>query len=274
MIHTVDMLDMECERQVVAPPDVIVVEEEEAADFDEDENDAAAEGMIELADLDVDDADHGPVCKEAWIFIHKVSFLRLWKIAQSRLPTDCTDWPTKLMSLPIEFFPLTTKSACFMVGNLAQTVRHFGFSETAANKIASALDMVPAKVFSHTAPSRVRKLRVRALPDPVNEHAYADRMRALQDSNGSQGAWPEASWQYAVESVLFVERQSKTVCVWDPCSGFAGTAHALFGRARRVLLSDVNPSRVSHFVADALSPEMYDKTAAMCKEPFVVVTSP
>eukprot|EP00873_Tetraselmis_striata_P015709 jgi/Tetstr1/435973/TSEL_024854.t1 len=71
--------------------------------------------------------------------------------------------------------------------------------------------MVPTKVFSHTAASGVRKLWVRALPDHVNEHAYADRKRALQDSNGSQGAWPVASWQHAVESVLFVECQSKTV---------------------------------------------------------------
>eukprot|EP00873_Tetraselmis_striata_P044140 jgi/Tetstr1/464404/TSEL_009197.t1 len=422
----------------------------------------------------------------------------------------------KLTRFPIEFFPLTTNSACFTEGNVAQTVRHFGFSETAANKIAWALDMVPTKVFSQTAASGVRKLWVRALPDPVNEHAYADRKRALQDSNGSQGAWPEASWQQAVESVLFVECQSKTVrhcgysirnvrewhndnemrrgiqhiknqrftkstntcqpCraaslhptllvddryyqivaaprqaggsskpasqpplpglvearlagsmgeekAWtfigggrkqlhldmsedvhasppkggvnpafatgcprckdlagvNPCfrifqslhpntgammpgpewqilsyhvpgmsaflpevddvdearrrmyetartmavakemrhwnpeahvgddeyilqdvkaavdeatagktneqetrrverinreGGFAGTAHALFGRARRVFLSDVNPSRVSHFVADALSPETHDKAAAMCKEPFVVVTSP
>eukprot|EP00873_Tetraselmis_striata_P013764 jgi/Tetstr1/434028/TSEL_023172.t1 len=99
-----------------------------------------------------------------------------------------------------------------MVGNLAQTVRHFDFSETAANKIASALDMVPTKLFSHTAPSGVRKLWVRALHDHVNEHVYADRKRALQDSsNGSQGAWPEASWQHAVKSVLFVECPSKTV---------------------------------------------------------------
>eukprot|EP00873_Tetraselmis_striata_P018109 jgi/Tetstr1/438373/TSEL_026939.t1 len=45
-----------------------------------------------------------------------------------------------------------------MVGNLAQTVRHFGFSETAANKIASALDMVSTKVFSHTTASGARKL--------------------------------------------------------------------------------------------------------------------
>eukprot|EP00873_Tetraselmis_striata_P013434 jgi/Tetstr1/433698/TSEL_022917.t1 len=145
------------------------------------------------------------VCKEVWIFIHKVSSLRPRKVAQSRLPTDCTDWPTKLMRFPIEFFPLTTKSACFMVGNVAQTVTHFGFSETAANKIASALDMAPNVVFSHTAASGVRKLWVRAFPDPVTEHAYADRKRALQDSNGSQGAWPEAYWQHAVESVLFVE---------------------------------------------------------------------
>eukprot|EP00873_Tetraselmis_striata_P044471 jgi/Tetstr1/464735/TSEL_009482.t1 len=129
------------------------------------------------------------VCKEAWIvFIRKVSFLRLRRIARSRLPTDCTDWPTKLMRFHIEFFPLTTKSTCFIVGNLAQTLRHFGFPETAANKIASALDMVPTKVFSHTIASGFRKLLVRALPDPVNEHAYADRKRALQDSNGSQGA--------------------------------------------------------------------------------------
>eukprot|EP00873_Tetraselmis_striata_P036216 jgi/Tetstr1/456480/TSEL_043203.t1 len=71
--------------------------------------------------------------------------------------------------------------------------------------------MVPTKVFSHTAASGVRKPSVRALPDPVNEHAYADRKRALQNSNGSQGAWQEASWQHAVESVLFVECQSKTV---------------------------------------------------------------
>eukprot|EP00873_Tetraselmis_striata_P015083 jgi/Tetstr1/435347/TSEL_024265.t1 len=117
----------------------------------------------------------------------------------------------KLTRFPIEFFPLTTNSACFTEGNVAQTVRHFGFSETAANKIAWALDMVPTKVLSQTAANGVRKLWVRALPDPVNEHAYADRKRALQDSNGSQGAWSEASWQHAVESVLFVECQSKTV---------------------------------------------------------------
>eukprot|EP00873_Tetraselmis_striata_P027863 jgi/Tetstr1/448127/TSEL_035421.t1 len=129
------------------------------------------------------------MCKEAWIvFIHKVSFLRLRKIAQSRLPRDCTDWPTKLMRFPIEFFPLTTNSTCFMVGNLAQTVGHFGFSDIAANKIASALDMVPTNVFSHTDASGVRKLWVRVLPDPVSEHAYADRKRVLQDSNGIQGA--------------------------------------------------------------------------------------
>eukprot|EP00873_Tetraselmis_striata_P011635 jgi/Tetstr1/431899/TSEL_021388.t1 len=129
------------------------------------------------------------MCKEAWIvFIHKVSFLRLQKIAQSRLPRDCTDWPTKLMRFPIEFFPSTTKSTCFMVGNLAQTVRHFGFSDTPANKIASALEMVTTKVFIHINASGVRKLWVRALPDPVNEHAYADRKRAHQDSNGIRGA--------------------------------------------------------------------------------------
>eukprot|EP00873_Tetraselmis_striata_P028209 jgi/Tetstr1/448473/TSEL_035741.t1 len=121
---------------------------------------------------------------------------------------------------PIEFFSLTTKSTSFMVGNLAQIVRHFGFSETAANKIASALDMLPTKVFSHTDASGVRKLSMRALPDPVNEHAYADRKPALQDSNGSRGAWPEASWQHAVESVLFVERPSKTLkhCGYSICS--------------------------------------------------------
>eukprot|EP00873_Tetraselmis_striata_P029091 jgi/Tetstr1/449355/TSEL_003868.t1 len=124
------------------------------------------------------------------------------------------------MRFPIEFIPLTTKSTCFTVGNLAQTVRHLGFSETVANKIASALDMVPTKAFSHIAASGVRKLRVRALPDPVNEHAYADRKRAFQDSNGSQGAWPEASWQHALESVLFVECQSKTlkICGYSICS--------------------------------------------------------
>eukprot|EP00873_Tetraselmis_striata_P035790 jgi/Tetstr1/456054/TSEL_042824.t1 len=115
------------------------------------------------------------------------------------------------MRFPIEFFPSTTKSTWFMVGNLAQTVRHFGFSDTAANKIASALDMVPTNVFSHTAASGVRKLWVRVLPDHVNEHAYADRKRAFQDSNGIQKAWPVASWQHAVESALFVECQSKTV---------------------------------------------------------------
>eukprot|EP00873_Tetraselmis_striata_P021366 jgi/Tetstr1/441630/TSEL_029856.t1 len=71
--------------------------------------------------------------------------------------------------------------------------------------------MVPTKVFSHTAASGVRKLSVRALLDHVNEHAYADRKRALQDFNGSQRAWPEASWQHAVKSVLFVDCQSKTV---------------------------------------------------------------
>eukprot|EP00873_Tetraselmis_striata_P011888 jgi/Tetstr1/432152/TSEL_021609.t1 len=98
-----------------------------------------------------------------------------------------------------------------MVGKLAQTLRHFGFSETAVNKIASALDMVPTNVFSHTAASGVRKLSVHALPDSVNEHAYADRKRALQGSNGSHGAWPEASWQHAVEPVLFVDFHSKTV---------------------------------------------------------------
>eukprot|EP00873_Tetraselmis_striata_P005895 jgi/Tetstr1/426159/TSEL_016486.t1 len=89
---------------------------------------------------------------------------------------------------PIEFFPLTTNSACFTVGNLAQTARHFSFSETSANKIASALDMVPTDVFSQTAASGVPKLWVRALPVPVNKHAYYDRKRAVQDSNGSQGA--------------------------------------------------------------------------------------
>eukprot|EP00873_Tetraselmis_striata_P021802 jgi/Tetstr1/442066/TSEL_030245.t1 len=44
-------------KQVVAPPEVIAVKEEEAADPDEEEDDAVAEGMIELADVDVDDVD-------------------------------------------------------------------------------------------------------------------------------------------------------------------------------------------------------------------------
>eukprot|EP00873_Tetraselmis_striata_P040678 jgi/Tetstr1/460942/TSEL_006094.t1 len=117
----------------------------------------------------------------------------------------------KLTRFPIEFFPLATNSPCFSVGNLPQTVRHFGFSDTAANKIALTLDIVPTKVFTSTAASGVRKLWVRALPEPHNEHAYADRKRALQETNGSQGAWPETSWQDAVESVLFVECQSRTV---------------------------------------------------------------
>eukprot|EP00873_Tetraselmis_striata_P041653 jgi/Tetstr1/461917/TSEL_006995.t1 len=69
----------------------------------------------------------------------------------------------KLARFPIELFPLTTKSACFMEGNLPQTLRHVGFSETVANKIASALDMMPTKVFSHIVASGVRKLWVRAL---------------------------------------------------------------------------------------------------------------
>eukprot|EP00873_Tetraselmis_striata_P019991 jgi/Tetstr1/440255/TSEL_028606.t1 len=47
----------------------------------------------------------------------------------------------KLTRFPIEFFPLATNSTCFSVGNLPQTVRHFGFSDTAANKIALTLDM-------------------------------------------------------------------------------------------------------------------------------------
>eukprot|EP00873_Tetraselmis_striata_P043980 jgi/Tetstr1/464244/TSEL_009049.t1 len=47
----------------------------------------------------------------------------------------------KLTRFPIEFFPLATNSPCFSVGNLPQTVRHFGFSDTAANKIALTLDM-------------------------------------------------------------------------------------------------------------------------------------
>eukprot|EP00873_Tetraselmis_striata_P038566 jgi/Tetstr1/458830/TSEL_045213.t1 len=97
------------------------------------------------------------MCKEAWIvFIHKVSFLRLRKIAWSRLPRNCTDWSTKLMRFPIEFFPSTTKSTCFMVGSLAQTVRHFGFTDTAANKIASALDMpgsLPVASWQHAVAS-------------------------------------------------------------------------------------------------------------------------
>eukprot|EP00873_Tetraselmis_striata_P041891 jgi/Tetstr1/462155/TSEL_007220.t1 len=117
----------------------------------------------------------------------------------------------KLTRFPIEFFPLATNSPCFSVGNLPQTVRHFGFSDTAANKIAPTLDMVPTKVFTSTAASGVRKLWVRALPEPHNEHAYADRKRALKETNGSHGAWPETSWQDAVESVLFVECQSRTV---------------------------------------------------------------
>eukprot|EP00873_Tetraselmis_striata_P023653 jgi/Tetstr1/443917/TSEL_031869.t1 len=117
----------------------------------------------------------------------------------------------KLTRFPIEFFPMATNSPCFSVGNLPQTVRHFGFSDTAANKIALTLDIVPTKVFTSTAASGVRKLWVRALPEPHNEHAYADRKRALQETNGSQGAWPETSWQDAVESVLFVECQSRTV---------------------------------------------------------------
>eukprot|EP00873_Tetraselmis_striata_P027767 jgi/Tetstr1/448031/TSEL_035332.t1 len=117
----------------------------------------------------------------------------------------------KLTRFPIEFFPLATNSPCFSVGNLPQTVRHFGFSDTAANKIALTLDMVPTKVFTSTDASGVRKLWVRALSEPHNEHAYADRKRALQETNGSQGAWPETSWQEAVESVLFVECQSRTV---------------------------------------------------------------
>eukprot|EP00873_Tetraselmis_striata_P026600 jgi/Tetstr1/446864/TSEL_034342.t1 len=94
----------------------------------------------------------------------------------------------KLTRFPIKFFPLATNSPCFSVGNLPQTVRHFGFSDTAANKIALTLDMVPTKVFTSTAASGVRKLWVRALPEPHNEHAYADRKRALQETNGSQGA--------------------------------------------------------------------------------------
>eukprot|EP00873_Tetraselmis_striata_P024091 jgi/Tetstr1/444355/TSEL_032246.t1 len=47
----------------------------------------------------------------------------------------------KLTRFPIEFFPLATNSPCFSVGNLPQIVRHFGFSDTAANKIALTLDM-------------------------------------------------------------------------------------------------------------------------------------
>eukprot|EP00873_Tetraselmis_striata_P020182 jgi/Tetstr1/440446/TSEL_003066.t1 len=64
----------------------------------------------------------------------------------------------KLTRFPIEFFPLATNSPCFSVGNLPQTVRHFGFSDTAANKIALTLDIVPTKVFTSTAASGVRKL--------------------------------------------------------------------------------------------------------------------
>eukprot|EP00873_Tetraselmis_striata_P043292 jgi/Tetstr1/463556/TSEL_008435.t1 len=117
----------------------------------------------------------------------------------------------KLTRFPIEFFPLATNSPCLSVGNLPQTVRHFGFSDTAANNIALTLDMVPTKVFTSTAAIGVRKLWVRALPEPHNEHAYADRKRALQETNGSHGAWPETSWQDAVESVPFVECQSRIV---------------------------------------------------------------
>eukprot|EP00873_Tetraselmis_striata_P029689 jgi/Tetstr1/449953/TSEL_037007.t1 len=47
----------------------------------------------------------------------------------------------KLTRFPIAFFPLATNSPCLSVGNLPQTVRHFGFSDTAANKIALTLDM-------------------------------------------------------------------------------------------------------------------------------------
>eukprot|EP00873_Tetraselmis_striata_P025421 jgi/Tetstr1/445685/TSEL_003489.t1 len=140
-----------------------------------------------------------------------------------------------------------------MVGNLAQIVRHFGFSDTTANKIASALDMVPTKVFSHTDASGVRKLWVRVLPDPINEHAYTDRKRALQDSNGIQEAWPVASWQHTVESVLFVECQSKTghIFPWRcPISASAPTRISASGalissgrEARTAACADISPQR-------------------------------
>eukprot|EP00873_Tetraselmis_striata_P028588 jgi/Tetstr1/448852/TSEL_036078.t1 len=291
----------------------------------------------------------------------------------------------KLTRFPIEFFPLATNSPCFSVGNLPQTVRHFGFSDTAANKIALTLDIVPTKVFTSTAASGVRKPWPAPTPlaerlvaprlvgesSPITDPTVAtlvgnqdflqtpvrsffgsqdlcDRVADLGDrlvaarlagSLGEEKAWtfigggrkqlhldmsgammPGPEWQilsYHVPGMAaflpevdhkdeayrrmhetartmaaakemrhwspeahigdddyILEDVKAAVCVWDPCSGFAGTAHALFGRARRVILSDINPSRVSHFVADALSPETHDKATALCNEPFVVVTSP
>eukprot|EP00873_Tetraselmis_striata_P039426 jgi/Tetstr1/459690/TSEL_005045.t1 len=58
----------------------------------------------------------------------------------------------KLTRFPIEFFPLATNSPCFSVCNLPQTVRHFGFSDTAANKIALTLDMSPCHIFPWRCP--------------------------------------------------------------------------------------------------------------------------
>eukprot|EP00873_Tetraselmis_striata_P000082 jgi/Tetstr1/420346/TSEL_011466.t1 len=42
----------------------------------------------------------------------------------------------KLTRFPIEFFSLATNPPCFREGDETPVVRHFGFSERAANKIA------------------------------------------------------------------------------------------------------------------------------------------
>eukprot|EP00873_Tetraselmis_striata_P013665 jgi/Tetstr1/433929/TSEL_023106.t1 len=357
----------------------------------------------------------------------------------------------KLTGFPIEFFPLATNSPCFSVGNLPQTVRHFGFSDTAANKIALTLDMwevaaasslgvvpwleqnrpevlaelrkvrnlctgrlaqskslvplgvvddryrmdvcdgnedaatysrpglaflVPAQdvhasppkggvnpafatrcprckevagvspcfriflslhpntcammpgpewqILSYHVPGMAAFLpevdhkdeAYRRMHETARTMAAAKEMRhwspeahigdddyILEDvkaavarlTAGMPGAWSKhtlkrghaiyrkmlgnnppciytSPWEYPCLTACV--KTWRQVCVWDPCSGFAGTAHALFGRARRVILSDINPCRVSHFVADALPPETHDKATALCNEPFVVVTSP
>eukprot|EP00873_Tetraselmis_striata_P040040 jgi/Tetstr1/460304/TSEL_005604.t1 len=104
-----------------------------------------------------------------------------------KMLTRTNPYPGQAHEIPnLEFTPLTRNSACFTEGNVAQTVRHFGFSETATNKIACALDMVPTNAFSQTAANGVRKLWVRALPDPVNEHAQDFLQTRVRSFFGSQ----------------------------------------------------------------------------------------
>eukprot|EP00873_Tetraselmis_striata_P023036 jgi/Tetstr1/443300/TSEL_000271.t1 len=81
----------------------------------------------------------------------------------------------KLTRFPIEFFPLATNSPCFSVGNLPQTVRHFGFSDTAANKIALTLDMRgPVEMVPKTALQQVSSSFEQLRPSPEQAWSLGD----------------------------------------------------------------------------------------------------